>query len=169
MSGADLTGIVGQTCAETQDCLSYQGGLSKAVSAGRLSHIFGLRGGSTNVDTACSASLVGVSTAVQSMRKATSGQVKPIADKHNSDALCMGINMLTNPGVFIGLCGPSMLAAKGRCFTFDVSAEGYARGDGFGAVYIKPSDNDKDYLDQLLRCICGLVQMSFRLRQVEAG
>ena len=126
------------------------------MSAGRLSHIFGLRGGTTNVDTACSASLVGVSTAVQSMRKAASGQVKPVADKHNADALCMGINMLTNPGVFIGLCGPSMLAAKGRCFTFDVSAEGYARGDGFGAVYIKPSDNDKDYLDQLLESHCSV-------------
>ncbi|CAE7742253.1 Phthiocerol synthesis polyketide synthase type I PpsC [Symbiodinium microadriaticum] len=133
--------------------LTY-GGVSKAVSAGRLSHIFGLRGGSTNVDTACSASLVGVSTAVQAMRRAGGGQVKAVADKHNLDALCMGINMLTSPWAFIGLCGPSMLAAKGRCFTFDVSAEGYARGDGFGAVYIKPSDNDEDYLKQLC-CLMG--------------
>ena len=76
---------------------SDQGGVSKAVSAGRLSHIFGLRGGSTNVDTACSASLVGVSTAVQAMRRAGGGQVKAVADKHNLDALCMGINMLTSP------------------------------------------------------------------------
>ena len=120
------------------------------MSAGRLSHIFGLRGGSTNIDTACSASLVGVSTAVQAMRRAGSGQVKAVADKHNLDALCMGINMLTSPWAFVGLCGPSMLAAKGRCFSFDVSAEGYARGDGFGAVYIKPSDNDEDYLKQRL-------------------
>mmetsp|Transcript_68037 Transcript_68037/g.160149 ORF Transcript_68037/g.160149 Transcript_68037/m.160149 type:complete len:1179 (-) Transcript_68037:69-3605(-) len=133
--------------------LTY-GGVSKTISAGRLSHIFGLRGGSTNIDTACSASLVGVATAVQGMRRAASGQVKPIADKHNQDALCMGINMLTNPIAFIGLCGPSMLAAKGRCFTFDVSAEGYARGDGFGGLYIKPSDSDDDYLNQLC-CLMG--------------
>eukprot|EP00930_Biecheleria_cincta_P034659 TRINITY_DN23921_c0_g1_i1.p1 TRINITY_DN23921_c0_g1~~TRINITY_DN23921_c0_g1_i1.p1 ORF type:complete len:1306 (+),score=184.91 TRINITY_DN23921_c0_g1_i1:67-3918(+) len=124
-------------------------GVSKIISAGRLSHIFGLRGGSTNIDTACSASLVGVSVAIQSMRRAAGGQIRSVADKHNVDALCMGINVLTSPLPFIGLCGPSMLAANGRCFTFDKSAEGYARGDGFGAVYIKHSDAEEDYMEAL--------------------
>ncbi|CAJ1458008.1 unnamed protein product [Effrenium voratum] len=128
--------------------LTY-GGVSKIVSAGRLSHVMGLRGGSTNIDTACSASLVGVTTACQGLRKGAGGQIKPVVNNHGVDAICMGINMLTSPMPFIGLCGPSMLAVKGRCFTFDVSAEGYARGDGFGAVYIKPSNCDQDYLDQL--------------------
>eukprot|EP00438_Fugacium_kawagutii_P018475 Skav222406 [mRNA] locus=scaffold4005:16686:20057:+ [translate_table: standard] len=129
-------------------------GVSKIVSAGRLSHIMGLRGGSTNIDTACSASLVGVTTAVQALRKATGGQVKSVVNNRGLDAICMGVNMLLSPMTFIGLCGPSMLAAKGRCFTFDVSAEGYARGDGFGGVYIKPSDSDDDYLKQLC-CLMG--------------
>eukprot|EP00933_Yihiella_yeosuensis_P004744 TRINITY_DN10914_c2_g1_i1.p1 TRINITY_DN10914_c2_g1~~TRINITY_DN10914_c2_g1_i1.p1 ORF type:complete len:674 (+),score=124.99 TRINITY_DN10914_c2_g1_i1:23-2023(+) len=56
---------------------------------------------------------------------------------------------------FIGLCGPSMLAPKGRCFTFDQSAEGYARGDGFGAVYIKTSDSEEDNMNQLC-CLMGV-------------
>ncbi|CAK9064630.1 unnamed protein product, partial [Durusdinium trenchii] len=129
-------------------------GVSKIVSAGRLSHIMGLRGGSTNIDTACSASLVGVTTAVQALRKATGGQIKSVVNNHGVDAICMGVNMLLSPWTFIGLCGPSMLAVKGRCFTFDVSAEGYARGDGFGGVYIKPSDSDEDYLSQLC-CLMG--------------
>lgn len=129
-------------------------GVSKIVSAGRLSHIFGLRGGSTNIDTACSASLVGVTTAVQALRKASGGQIKSVVNNRGLDAICMGVNMLLSPMTFIGLCGPSMLAAKGRCFTFDVSAEGYARGDGFGGVYIKPSDSDDDYLKQLC-CLMG--------------
>jgi len=129
-------------------------GQSKIVSAGRLSYIMGLRGGSLNIDTACSASLVGISVATQAMRKATGGQVRPVADRHMADALCMGINLLTNPFPFVALCGPSMLAVKGRCFTFDVSAEGYARGDGFGAVYIMPGDSEDDYMKQLC-CLMG--------------
>ena len=129
-------------------------GISKIVSAGRLSHVMGLKGGTTNIDTACSASLVGVTTAVQALRKASGGQIKSVVNNRGLDAICMGINMLLSPMTFIGLCGPSMLAAKGRCFTFDVSAEGYARGDGFGGVYIKPSDTEEDYLKQLC-CLMG--------------
>ncbi|CAE8683313.1 unnamed protein product [Polarella glacialis] len=136
-------------------CHLTYGGVSKIVSAGRLSHIFGLRGSTTAIDTACSASLVGVASAVHSMRRAEGGQVKPVADKHNVDAICMGINLLTSPMPFIGLCGPSMLAKDGRCFTFNASAQGYARGDGFGAAYIKPSDSEEDNMNQLA-CLMGV-------------
>lgn len=135
-------------------CHTTYAGISKIVAAGRLSHIMGLRGGSTNIDTACSASLVGVTTAVQALRKAAGGQIRSVVNNHGVDALCMGVNMLLSPFTFIGLCGPSMLAQKGRCFTFDVSAEGYARGDGFGGVYVKPSECEDDYLKQLC-CLMG--------------
>eukprot|EP00971_Amphidinium_carterae_P339566 6477454-Amphidinium_carterae.1 len=40
------------------------------------------------------------------------------------EALCMGCNHFTNPMGFVALCGPEMLAADGRCFTFDQSASG---------------------------------------------
>lgn len=131
-----------------------QAGVMSFITANRLSHCLGMVGGASSVDTACSASLVGVAVAVQNFRRAEEQQLAACVDKHHEDALCVGISCLLTPMAFIALCGPSMLSPKGRCLTFDVGANGYARGDGFSGAYLKPSDDEEDSMKQIA-CLMG--------------
>jgi acyl transferase domain-containing protein len=130
-------------------------GVSAVVNACRISTMFGMTGHTGAIDTACSASLVGVAVGVQGMRKPDITQKHVCCEMFAEACLNMGINCLTSPFVFAGLCGPSMLAKRGRCFTFDVGAEGYARGDGFGGMYTKASEDEEDNISQI-SCLMGV-------------
>ena len=41
------------------------------------------------------------------------------------------------PGPFVGCCAAGMLSHDGRCFTFNSTADGYARGELCGALCFK--------------------------------
>jgi amino acid adenylation domain-containing protein len=110
---------------------------ASTFAAGRLSYWLGLNGPSLSVDTACSSSLVAVHLACQSLR---SGET--------SMALAGGVNVLLSPEWFLLMSRAGMLAADGRCKTFDAAADGYARGEGCGVVVLKRlstalADNDR--------------------------
>lgn len=124
---------------------SYLGtGASHSVAAGRISYFLGLTGPSLAIDTACSSSLVAVHTACQSLR--------------NGDcdlALVGGVNLLLSPEIFITLSKARMLAADGRCKTFDASADGYVRGEGCGVVILKPLSQAELHGDPILAVIRG--------------
>ena len=47
------------------------------------------------------------------------------------------------------MCGLSMISHNGRCFTFDESGDGYARGEGVGLMFLKASSDEKDRLNQV--------------------
>lgn len=51
--------------------------------------------------------------------------------------------------MYIGLSGPGMLTHKGRCFTFDHSADGYCRGEGVGALCLKKCVTPYDAMGRL--------------------
>jgi acyl transferase domain-containing protein len=53
------------------------------------------------------------------------------------DGLVIGSNTLIAAGSYISLSGPGMLTSNGRCFTFDHSADGFARGEGIGSIKFK--------------------------------
>ncbi|MEM6401717.1 MAG: beta-ketoacyl synthase N-terminal-like domain-containing protein, partial [Cyanobacteria bacterium P01_D01_bin.116] len=101
-------------------------GNSHSTAAGRLSYTLGLTGPSIAVDTACSSSLVAVHLACQSLR-----------NQECYTALVGGVNRLISPEFSINFSKARMLAADGRCKTFDAAADGFVRGEGCGIIILK--------------------------------
>jgi acyl transferase domain-containing protein/acyl carrier protein len=102
-------------------------GCSPAVVAGRLAYLLDLRGPALSVDTACSSSLVAVHLAVRAIR---GGECER--------AIAAGVNVMLEPELCAGLSRARMLAPDGRGKVFDERANGYVRGEGCGAVVLKP-------------------------------
>lgn len=102
-------------------------GASHCILANRISYLFNWSGPSEPIDTACSSSLVAIHHAVDSIRK---GEC--------SMAIAGGVNVITSPLLHIAFSKAGMLSPDGRCKTFDQKANGYVRGEGVGAILIKP-------------------------------
>lgn len=129
-------------------------GTSIAISANRLSHTFNLKGPTGHSDTACSSSLVAVGVATFKLRSrgARSDQA---AQGGISEALACGIATHIGAASYIGMCSIMALSFAGRCFTFDQSADGYERGEGFGACFLRGSDAHDDRQEQIA-CVLGV-------------
>ncbi|KAK7700142.1 Type I Iterative PKS [Diaporthe eres] len=55
-------------------------------------------------------------------------------------AIVGGCNLMISPDMFMFEAGQGFLAPDGKCKTFDQSANGYGRGEGFAVVVVKPLD-----------------------------
>ena len=118
-------------------------GKAHSVLPNRLSFLLDLHGPSLAVETACSSSLVALHQAVQALR---SGQ--------SELALVGGVNLLLSPHLYFAFSRAGMLAEDGRCRTFDASAKGYVRGEGLGALLLKPlsrAEADGDTIHAVIR------------------
>jgi malonyl CoA-acyl carrier protein transacylase len=114
------------------------------AAAGRISYTLGLQGPSMAIDTACSSSLVAVHQACQSLR--------------NGDcdlALTGGVNLILSPITMFALSQADMLAADGRCKTFDAAADGLGRGEGCGIIVLKRFSDARADGDNILALIRG--------------
>ncbi|KAM5349407.1 hypothetical protein ACJ41O_005912 [Fusarium nematophilum] len=113
-------------------------GNHQSIQAGRLSYYFDLRGPCLTVDTACSSSLYALHQAVQSIRSGESEQ-----------AIVAAANLHLQPDDFVSMSMMGIFNEQGKTFTFDDRAKsGFARGEGVGALVLKPldqaiKDNDK--------------------------
>eukprot|EP00929_Paragymnodinium_shiwhaense_P072679 TRINITY_DN36893_c0_g1_i1.p1 TRINITY_DN36893_c0_g1~~TRINITY_DN36893_c0_g1_i1.p1 ORF type:complete len:821 (-),score=142.89 TRINITY_DN36893_c0_g1_i1:385-2847(-) len=120
-------------------------GCSKYGTASRLSNVLGLTGPVLTIDTACSSALVAACTAVGGLRRFVdaSGQSRTMATGTSPlrEAMALGVTTIVSPYWYVVLCGPQMLSRKGRCFTFDEHGDGYERGEGCSAVYLKRADS----------------------------
>lgn len=116
-------------------------GRERSAAANRMSHIFGLTGPTSTAETACSSSLVALGIAQMTMRQKLEDQMNPNIATDLKHGLVIGCNTLIGPYGYISLSGPGMLTHQGRCFTFDHSADGFARGEGIGSIKLKVCDD----------------------------
>jgi amino acid adenylation domain-containing protein len=93
----------------------------------RVSHFFNLCGPSELIDTACSSSAVAVHRAAMSL-----------AAGECALALAGGVNLLLMPDRFLAMKNAGLLSPDGSCRVFDRKADGVIRGEGVGAVLLKP-------------------------------
>jgi len=116
----------------------------KSFVAGKISHYFGWTGPGLTIDTACSASAVAVHQAC-----------KAILSGECTAALAGGVTVMTSPHWFQNLAGASFLSPTGPCKPFDAKADGYCRGEGIGAVFLKKMSSALADGDQILGVIGG--------------
>ncbi|ARM34745.1 SDR family NAD(P)-dependent oxidoreductase [Legionella longbeachae] len=104
---------------------SITGNVSNLIP-GRVAYIFDFKGPSISVDTACSSSMVAIHYACQSLK-----------NREVDYALAGGVNVLLMPESNVTLCKAKALSPDGECKTFDEHADGYARAEGCGVLFLK--------------------------------
>ncbi|PLB48691.1 hypothetical protein P170DRAFT_358230 [Aspergillus steynii IBT 23096] len=113
------------------------------ILANRISWFFDLHGASIHVGTACSSALVAIHAACQGIRAGESDL-----------AIVAGVNLLINPDMAMFLNNQNFLSPDGRSWSFDQSANGYGRGEGFGVIILKSVDGalrDHDTIRAVVR------------------
>ncbi len=102
-------------------------GTGTSLISNRVSWFFDLRGPSFTLNTACSSSMVALHEACESLRKGESEM-----------SIVGGSNLILSPEMFTYLQYQGFLAPDGKCKTFDISGNGYGRGEGVAALVLKP-------------------------------
>nr|WP_167746812.1 type I polyketide synthase [Streptomyces autolyticus] len=101
-------------------------GTLPSVLSGRLSYLFDFSGPAVTVDTACSASLVALHMACQSLRSGES-----------TLALAGGATVLSGPDTLVSLSRHRVMAPDGRCKAFAESADGMGIAEGAGLLVLE--------------------------------
>ncbi|KAH6623121.1 hypothetical protein F5144DRAFT_539024 [Chaetomium tenue] len=121
----------------------YATGNARSILSNRISYFFNFQGPSMTIDTACSSSLVALHQAVLSLR---SGESKL--------ACVTGANLILTPEQFVVESSLHMLSPSGHCRMWDAGADGYARGEGVVAMFIKTLSQalaDGDHIEAVIR------------------
>lgn len=123
----------------------YIPGGCRAFGPGRINYFFKFAGPSYSIDTACSSGLAAIELACQAL---WSGDVDMVVTG--------GVNVLTNPDCFTGLCnGHFLTKGHNACKTWDSTADGYCRADGIGSLVIKRLEDAEADNDNILGVILG--------------
>lgn len=118
-------------------------GTARSILSNRISYFFDINGPSVTIDTACSSSLVALHQAVQGIRTGDA-----------TTAIVAGANLILDTGMYIAESSLHMLSPDSRSRMWDKSANGYARGEGFAALVLKPLSAavaDGDHVQAVVR------------------
>ncbi|KAL9093844.1 MAG: hypothetical protein Q9165_003767 [Trypethelium subeluteriae] len=135
VAGSDTSCFVGSFCRDWSEIMMrdpdsvpmYQAtGGGQALLSNRISYFFNMRGPSISIDTACSASLVALHLACQSIKSGESRQ-----------AIVGGSNVILSHELMISMSMMRFLSPDGRSYTYDHRANGYARGEGAACLVLK--------------------------------
>lgn len=117
------------------------------VAAGRVSNRFDLGGINLTVDAACASSIAALYLAMSNLRSRESDMVVLGAvDTHNQ------------PIDFVNFSKTHALSPRGRCRTFDATADGIVLGEGLGVVILKrlaDAVRDGDRIYSVVRGVGG--------------
>ena len=100
-------------------------GSSLSLLSNRISYIFNLNGPSLTLDTACSSSMYAIHLATNALRNGDC-----------DSAIVAASNWIIDPTMQIMMNKLGALSPTSACHTFDAAADGYARGEGFAALYL---------------------------------
>ena len=115
------------------NALGLLGG-SAALLPARIAYFLNLQGPCMAIDTACSASLVAIANACDSLILGNS-----------NIALAGGVYVLSGPEMHVMMSKAGILSPQGRCFTFDRRADGFVPGEGVGVLLLKRlADAERD-------------------------
>lgn len=118
-------------------------GVDPGIISNRISHVFNLKGPSITVNTACSSSVYAMHNACNALR-----------NRECCGAIVGGTNLVLTVDQHMNTAKLGVLSPTSTCRTFDVSADGYGRADGVGAVYLKRLSDavrDGDVIRALIR------------------
>lgn len=98
---------------------------SPQMLANRVSFMLGLMGPSMTIDTACSSSLV-----------ATSNAASEVVSGRCGLGLALGVCWMGIGDTYFNRCALRLLSVVGRSMAFNTDADGYCRGEAFGALLL---------------------------------
>ncbi|CEJ86573.1 hypothetical protein VHEMI04144 [[Torrubiella] hemipterigena] len=101
-------------------------GVCHNILSNRINYVFNLTGPSVTLDSACTSALYAMHMAIQAI--------------HNGDcesAVVATANWIMDPAMQIAMDKLGALSGTSMSHAFDASADGYARGEGFAAIYLK--------------------------------
>lgn len=119
-------------------------GIGHSTLANRISYLLDLTGPSEPVNTACSSALVAIHRAIEAIRSGSASQ-----------AIVGGVNLILEKELSVGFRSAGMLSDDSKCKTFDAKANGYVRGEGVGAIFLKPLSQAKKNGDHIYGLIRG--------------
>jgi acyl transferase domain-containing protein len=107
-------------------------GSSHSIACGRVSYVLGLHGPCASYDTACSAALTAYHASLRALQL-----------DECSDGLAAGINLMLTPNNGTAFAISGLTSLVGRSHTFDLRADGYARGEACCAAAMRQADGTR--------------------------